>query len=173
MNVYSTPQNARRDHIVKIVIPAFIKQHIVQDFMMGRSWVFILHPFPASEESPSTATPTASVESFRKSWRFGMPHGGAIAMGMVQRLAMLYPVGGWTNPRIFSKGFFMIFRPSFFHGVVWGYPRVSPSWWVGTNPSGCFFVSQIGSCSPQFWWMKIKNRFEVSPPPSAILSCGV
>lgn len=31
---------------VKIVIPAFIKQHIVQDFMMGRSWVFILHPFP-------------------------------------------------------------------------------------------------------------------------------
>ena len=46
VNVYSTPQNARRDHIVKIVIPAFIKQHIVQDFMMGRSWVFILHPFP-------------------------------------------------------------------------------------------------------------------------------
>lgn len=31
---------------VKIVIPAFIKQHIVQDFMMGRSSVFILHPFP-------------------------------------------------------------------------------------------------------------------------------
>ena len=59
----------------------------------------------------------------------------------------------------------MIFRPSFFHGVVWGYPRVSPRLVVGTNPSGCFFVSQIGSCSPQFCGMKIKNRFEVSPPP--------
>ena len=66
----------------------------------------------------------------------------------------------------------MIFRPSFFHGVCLGIPKGISKLVVGTNPSGCFFVSQIGSFSPQFCGMKIKNRFEVSPPLFGILSCG-
>ena len=61
----------------------------------------------------------------------------------------------WLNQPtyVFLRDFFMMFRPSFFHGVSLGIPLgyLQGWWWVlTTNPSG----------------------FEVSPPLFGILPCG-
>ena len=147
---------------VKIVIPAFIKQHIVQDFMMGRSWYSFFTPFPNKRHisnrlrrkpkhshTHGQRRKLSDKLAFREAARRCHRHGNGSKAGDAVCC-------WWLNqPNLFFLGIFYDFSTFIFPWGCLGIPKgISKVGGWTTNPSG-FFVRQIGSFSPQFCGMKI------------------